>query len=510
MDDKPQEHDHNVIFCFHCIGNSFSGSIDDVYDHWLFAHANESLSLPFRFYAIKLHSCFHCDEVAEYDKLVKHHQERHTDKPFAITDQMNRSKCGVCDFKDGDLIEHFKTKHDLASVTKIFNPVQYSEEDISKLSSIQIKKKQNQCSYCSRVFESPNEAAQHSATYHSERSAMAETASQKCDEIINLICSICNEQIDCKQLINHFRAHKYSFCCQICKCMNEDLAEIISHEKIAHDMDLINVHCFNFATWIKKKFYNTNIEFGNGLVLNMFNIQSTKFDESALFDKFIDSHLYVEKSRALRMIELKKSTTSCTANRSQSKSTDANVTENFNYNAVQTIATNQNDVKFQLEEQRKLIKNIFIGGIPFSVKNEQLLETVIILFNKLHVQLNRDDIEEVSRCPNGGVVLKLKTFAMKKKIFFQVKDKQITQFELLGQSYSNSGMSKKIVFHYHKTPFYRSLLECAAEYKKKKLLYSFKLDYNGLSIKRTQTSNAEIVRSKQELKSIKLLSSSWH
>ncbi|XP_055297303.1 uncharacterized protein LOC129565942 [Sitodiplosis mosellana] len=67
-DDKIDIHDDllcTTFFCVHCLDDknpakSFSGTIDDVYSHWLAKHADELLSKPFNFYAVASVGCFYC------------------------------------------------------------------------------------------------------------------------------------------------------------------------------------------------------------------------------------------------------------------------------------------------------------------------------------------------------------------------------------------------------------------------------------------------------------------
>lgn len=226
-----------VFFCVYCLdnhefGKSFNGTFDEVYSHWSANHKYKSSEDAFLFHAVSLCICLHCDQIGTYYDLLKHHNDWHPNKTFAIADRNDESKCGMCQFKGSNLfeqMEHITNKHDC--LPNIFNPICYSEQSIVKYSTTGVE------------LTSINEK----------------------NEPIYSICGYCKEKISCNNYLSHFKEHTYSFCCSQCSYQSSDLSALVCHEKVRHDIESLDYHCAIFPGWIKNKFFDTNIVFANGM-----------------------------------------------------------------------------------------------------------------------------------------------------------------------------------------------------------------------------------------------------
>lgn len=249
---------------------SFSGTIDEIYVHWIKSHLDESICKPFQFYAVALVGCFHCEETGTHHDLVNHHKQQHPSKQFTIFDRIDPKKCGICQFKDGNLVEYFETKHQTAAKQTCLNPITYSKERIKKFLSINM----------------------HQNLYSSQKRPGY------------LICGFCQKKVDFVRYLSHYNEHYYEFKCSHCTLFRSaDLVELVLHEKNAHSIDSLNFHCTSFSSWIRKKYLNTTLVFGNGLILKNFNVIRTKFDESKHFEEFINEFLNSKREEVKKRLE---------------------------------------------------------------------------------------------------------------------------------------------------------------------------------------------------------------
>lgn len=293
------------FYCVHCLNDEkptiWAGvTFDDVSDHWLLAH--EFNHIPFQFYAVSLLSCYHCKEIGTYDDLVEHHEKNHPNTAFIITDQMNTKKCGMCKFQDGNLVDHFKLKHDPNSTQKLSNPICYSEEQIAELLKINVIKKL-QCGKCYAVFKTKDQIGKHFKYLHNgENVESIEFMDNSCPTPVHLICGHCNEKVATNRYLEHLSKHIFNFRCIRCPEQSSDLTQMIIHAKIVHGIDSFSNHYSEFSTWMKEKYLATNIVYGNGLVFKAYNLLHTKYDDSHSLDAFIQNYLDALKARAEKYI----------------------------------------------------------------------------------------------------------------------------------------------------------------------------------------------------------------
>ncbi|XP_031623902.1 uncharacterized protein LOC116341137 [Contarinia nasturtii] len=488
--------------CVYCVDSSnFSkscrGTINDVYEHWLTEHhANKLPSAPFKFYAIPVVNCFHCNEIGSYYDLVKHHKEQHEDEQFAIVEQINLKQCGICHVNDTDLLTHFKLKHDLSSTPKVFNPIYFSEEKISDLLAISVHK---QCKKSRQIFNSDVEALDHNSV--SNGCQADDLNDDNSTAPAYLICDFCHENVDCNSLLNHFRMHTYEFHCSQCPFQSDDISELIIHENSIHKIDSLNYHCSIFPGWIKNKYFNTNMVFSNGLTLKMYNVLETKYDESKSFDIFLEAFVNTKKKYVQLKIEL---------NEPNENSNDSD--EQIIYQTAKNVATadvisspdqfttetNGTPVNDELMKQRKLARNIFVHGISDEFKVQNLYDTVLKLCRKLRLSssITGSSIEEIEQCKDGLIV---KFFRMNTKKLAIRTSGYCWSNDLLGSSGTHSHTSRKVYIRNHMTPFYQSLYAVAAGLKRQKVLFSYKLGKNGLVVQRDPGCQEKIVNSEKQL-----------
>lgn len=162
-----------TFFCVHCtdadkLNESTSGSIEDVYGHWLSGHTDLKNTKPFWFYVTGLVSCFYCEMSCNYVDMMEHHKETHSDKTFVVVAKIDRNQCGLCQYVGNEMVEHFAAEHDGLLRSGLFNPARLSESLLVNLFGIDIHMKR-QCGYCDMIFETLHEIeAHHSITHENE------------------------------------------------------------------------------------------------------------------------------------------------------------------------------------------------------------------------------------------------------------------------------------------------------------------------------------------------------
>lgn len=157
--------------CVHCsdsdrANESSNGTIQDVYGHWLSGHTDLKNVKPFWFYVSCHLACFYCDAVCNYQEMVKHHKNNHSDETFAIVKQPERKKCGLCQYGGDEMVAHFATEHDELLQSTLFNPARLSVGLLGKLFAIDIHKKR-QCGRCDIILETQHEMEIHQSSEHS-------------------------------------------------------------------------------------------------------------------------------------------------------------------------------------------------------------------------------------------------------------------------------------------------------------------------------------------------------
>lgn len=159
-----------VFYCVHCsdandVNVSNSGKIEDVYGHWLSGHTDLKNVKPFWFYIASTLACFHCEFVGNYQEMVSHHKDNHIGETFAVVEQTNGKKCGLCQYFGNEMIPHFAAEHDGLLQSTLFNPAHLPVDILSKLFVIDIHKKR-QCGRCDIILETQHEMEIHQMAEH--------------------------------------------------------------------------------------------------------------------------------------------------------------------------------------------------------------------------------------------------------------------------------------------------------------------------------------------------------
>lgn len=430
---------HTVFYCVHCSPNdpskSFNGTIEQVYQHFGAVHQDGSNS--FQFYVVALLKCFYCEEIGTYHSLVKHHIEKHSSQQFTVIDRINPNKCGMCCFKDGDLMEHFSIKHDLHSTRNFSNPIAYSEEWINELLTI------NLC---------------HNIHFDQKQPGY-------------LICGFCGQKVDCDQYLSHFNEHTYEFKCSHCLYRSADFVEFILHEKNAHNVDSLDYHISLFLKTIKNKSLNTKLVFRNGLIMNNFNVVQTKFDVCKHFDEFINIFMKKKREEVKKRSEL--SSVHNTLNLTQNIEAQRKLAKSLFVSNIPEMSENTDiyDLFF------KLCKKLDLNVSTDDIKDIRPYESgIVVTFHQIEIK------ELILNNSIGKFVWSDEVLPIQEGI------QERTPFKVF------------CTIRPHLTPYYRELwlevLKCQLKHKD---LYSYRISDNGIAIKRNSTSIEQIINTKEQL-----------
>lgn len=296
-------------FCVYCEDiaavelYSCNRTIQEVYEHWKLNHEDRAIDKSFQFYVAMPLLCYYCNEINIYKNLELHHKQNHSDETFIVVKPENRMECGLCSYivdKKLFLMEHFAVKHESVSNTHHFNPVNVSERQLNELLALKIHEKY-ECNHCHEVFETDHAFKCHHTINHRDM----ELSSNKFfdEKTVRLICGCCKEQIQNEDLLQHLFEHEYSFECSKCAHKTVDLVAAVKHNKEAHNFDSLKYRCTEYVDWLKRIHSQSQLIFGNGLVLTMQNLVNTQYDESRNFNCLIDAMLRLKQSEYDGMIE---------------------------------------------------------------------------------------------------------------------------------------------------------------------------------------------------------------
>lgn len=263
-------------------GDWIGGAIEDVYIHWQLSHV---ISKPFRFYVAQTAVCQFGDAIGTYSELMKHQQQVHPNDIPAVVCYDDPKKCGIC-LKSVDVMhEHFEMEHKAITKKRLFNPMRMSDASLDELMKIEIHKKR-QCGHCDAIFETENEIDIHHSIGHENMEKISIPYIDNGNPF--LICGYCHHKIDREHYLMHIKSHPYVFKCWNCLYESKDLVDLVLHDQKMHDRNTLDYHCSVFPDWLNGFYNNTKMVFPNGLVLRNYNLIGTKFDDSKMFDVYID------------------------------------------------------------------------------------------------------------------------------------------------------------------------------------------------------------------------------
>lgn len=403
--------------------------------------------------------------------------ESHPDDPKIIVNPKNRNYCSVCHYKGDDLMEHFENLHDIILQTNVFNAVCLPDETLVNLLAFDVHKKQL-CGYCDEVFESKSLIEEHQSIFHGTKKALFKKFFD--DESAYLICGYCKCQLRRSEYLSHVDlSHTYKFNCTKCTFETSKLNELIDHDKEVHHLNSLNFHCSEFSDLLKKHYFETRIVFGNGLVVNKYNLLGTKYDDSLRFVRFIES-LIAEKKRQFNRNKHRNSPSS--EHSWDSESDD--------------LSESSSDS--ELNKQNKIIKNATIEGVKWR-KDEDLCEIFAEICKRLGSSVKISDIESVYRMHNKSevIIVEFKDLNVKERFIYRSARVYLWNSDL--RRIPQTSGKKRIYINNEMTRFYQNLWNIARKERKRGVIYSVKISKYGLEIKRTSKSKGKIILKRSEL-----------
>lgn len=459
---------------FTCVYCSRDGklydSVDRVCKHWHSSHSQKSQS--FQFYISEIVKCYYCSKTGNYIQLREHYTNNHSSKkPFGIVHQNDLNKCGFCGFESMDLMEHFESVHNIINQLNVFNPMCLSEETVAKLLDIDIHGKRK-CEYCSRIYDTKTDLERHHSKEHNGKKLIS-----KFNNNMEVECAHCNERMSNSVYTKHMQAHSYKLKCIGCSFNSTKLNEMVSHAETAHGLrDSIDEFCIQLRDLLMKRYFETKLIFGNGLVLIKHNLLGTKLNDSREFGTFISKFLEAKRAEQDTMLE-------------EQKQNELNAIELQKQNELNAI---------ELQKQNELLNSIIIEGFPANEGNN-IRRLFMKLCTLLDVQLTINDIENIHQL-NGDqmkICVKFKQNNFKDQLLQMAESNQIGSGDLIDLPPGVDGQLIRI--DNYLTNWYHEM-QCIANkaIREKKLCCSW-ISEKGLAVKRTPKGSASFVLSKKQL-----------
>lgn len=290
---KNSLYDRYLLFtCVHCdavgdVDNCWS-TVKDVHLHWRSSHPTK----PFQFSAALLMSCHYCNFFSTFHGLKEHHEKKHPQKEFVLSDLIDQNRCAICEYVGDGLVGHFKSKHELTVQINRLNPISLSNEIINKLTGININRKR-ECGHCQNIFETEADIKMHHQIEHNGLEMSSQKVFDK--ESFYVVTGCCQSTLEPHELLDHFEHHKFSVLCSKCHFETSELYEFINHQINEHE--LTKDADFLYKRFLFNRFWKTLLVFGNGLVLNKSNLVKTDFDDSKAFQDLVESMLKEQKEK---------------------------------------------------------------------------------------------------------------------------------------------------------------------------------------------------------------------
>lgn len=506
MVEQPEPVDQPLVFyyCAHCLdtnesGESIGGTINDVYSHWQSAHI---INLPFQFSVAQIAVCHFGDAVGTYRELMKHQQQAHAGERLAIVNYQDRTKCGICLKSVGEsIVDHFDLEHKTIAQADIFNPMRLSEQQLDELLAIDIHKKR-QCGHCEAIFETENEMSIHHSIGHEHETKMSKPYNDNRNPF--LICGYCQQKIDRTAYFSHIKMHPYVFKCWKCTYHTNDLVTLIIHDRQLHERDTLNYHCAMFADWVRSHFYKSRIVFPNGLALKASNVLGTKFDESKVFEMFLDGMVDVVKSKFALLnqhdasvVEKMMITPKDSAAPPANTDTVDGVGEGNGAGDSTPCSIAPDDSAFlmqELQKQNELANNLLIMQLP-RMSNLEPADVFLKICDELDVNVQKDDIVQAIR-RHDDIIVTLKDYDQKEDIRTAAGRRPIMRSML--HKLSAGQWDKRVKVLSHTTRYYSEMLSMAREAKKFRIISFYELTKKGIVATRASTGDERTFISKAE------------
>lgn len=284
-----------TYYCAHCRlqdenSQSFE-SIERVNVHWQVHHSGEDNFKPFRFQAIDMIECFHCDYVGEYPMVKKHYEENHANKQFAVVAVNNNEKCCLCNYVGPDMLDHFEDRH--KDDMNLKDPTVMTNKCLEELLAINLNIRYR-CSGCARCFDAEHIVQSHIGRTHPESEVYATKV--QCESIKAIVAPCCGEdEMQPQILLKHIQSHKRNYVCPMCNFSAPKMFGIDTHYKEQH----VRAPPMDFLQYVKQNlttdYFASKVIFGTGLVVTKRNLKNTQYDDSLDFEEFLQTFLYVKR-----------------------------------------------------------------------------------------------------------------------------------------------------------------------------------------------------------------------
>ena len=315
-----------------------------------------------------------------------------------------------------------------------------------------------------------------------------------------LICGYCHTSVSRDDYFGHLKTHPYVFRCWKCTYQTKDLADLIMHDKYEHDRDTLDYHCSVFPDWIKTHFNDTKMVFPNGLVFRNYNLLGSIFDDSKVFQVFVDGFIEVVKVKLSFLIK--------------DKSTDDGTKADGQLTPVEpddeSIGTEDTDFLLaELNKQNELANSLIVIKMP-RFTNLDLREMFLKFCDKINVKVSADDIQHIHRRSRDGrdmrkfregrdddTIVCLRSYELKEEIRIAAQKMPIFSGDVFQLQPDQWNKQMKVISH--TTRYYFDMLAIAKEARTDRKIFNYELSKQGLHIKRSPTSDDRIFISKTEL-----------
>lgn len=252
--------------------------------------------------------CFYCHEINSAINIKQHHHDFHSDGiPMVAIADNNQFECAICKYVGIDLMRHFESIHSDVILSPALNPTKLSDETMSELLKIDIHIR-FKCKSCDLIFETGSLIRLHFLEKHTGTPQQTNSIQLSSDMTnINYICGGCNQEITPDKYFEHLATHSTKYECLGANCSFkvESLKEMLHHNKQVH---VTNGSDSNRVAKIIDQsaeiYFKTKTIFGNGLVLEKFNLMNTQFDDSAVYSNFINRFRIMQfEDLRIRLIE---------------------------------------------------------------------------------------------------------------------------------------------------------------------------------------------------------------
>lgn len=427
-------------------------------EHWKMHHASKK----FQFFAIGIAECFYCSRMDTFQKLQYHHDHRHQPEQFAIVDQLNRTKCGLCQniLHSTGMAEHFKTNHDKCLFDGIFNPICFTQNEIDWL----LKKNPVE----NVPLKTPG-------------------------ELEYMVCGHCKCQIDLKKttLKQHLENDPFKYiCCAECKLITDNINQLVSYSELTHRTHTANNQRIRlqseFKARLKKHYYRTKLVFSNGLVLFKHNILNTKLDDRKEFFPFVE-RFAEQKFNDFNEI------------------TDEPKHYEEHTNDFPTPKWQKPiNIGKELAIQKNYKNNICISGVDGVADDiNELLKLFDGLCKAMEVNLSSIDVKTIFKRAKMDIIVKLKDFEMKREILRAWKEVHQTKpfyekLSLLVRKHPGINL-KNLSIDMDLTGNLRLIWSEAEEAKNRNRIHSFWISKDGIYVKVDFNSKETLIWSKYDL-----------